>query len=90
MKITDGAKEILNAALQQESANGIRLHTEKSCCGTSLQFELITISTEEQPETINGLSVLMDEETRAWTGTVTIDAENGKLTLHDSASCCCG
>lgn len=90
MKITDGAKEIINAALQQENANSVRLHTEKSCCGTSLQFELVTITTEDHPETINGLSVLMDDETRTWTGTVTIDAENGKLTLHDSASSCCG
>lgn len=51
---------------------------------------LVTITTEDQPEIINGLSVLMDEETRAWTGTVTIDVENGKLTLHDSALFCCG
>lgn len=90
MTITDGAKEIINAALHQENADGIRLHTEKSCCGTSLQFELVTISTADYPETINGLSVLMDDETRAWTGTVTIDAQDGRLTLHDSASSCCG
>lgn len=90
MKITDEAKQLLNKALSEKEVNGIRLRTSRSCCGTSLKFELVTITDEDKPEDINGLSVLMDEETRAWTGTVTIDAEYGRLTLHDSAASCCG
>lgn len=91
MKITDEAKVLIKEALSEKEANSIRLHTSRSCCGTSLQFELVTLTDQDQPETINDLSVLMDNETRAWTGTVTISAEGGSLTLHDSAaSCCCG
>lgn len=89
MKITDEAKLLINEVLAGEKANAIRLHTNRSCCGTSLQFELVTLTDQDQPEIINGLSVLMDKETQAWTGTVTIGAAGGKLTLHDSAASCC-
>lgn len=90
MKITDEAKVLLSKALEEKDANGIRLRTSRSCCGTSLRFELVVVTDKDKPEDINGLSVLMDEETRAWTGTVTIDAADGKLTLYDSAASCCG
>lgn len=90
MKITDKAKVLINKALSEEGTNAIRLHTSRSCCGTSLRFEPVTLTDQDQPEDINGLSVLMDEETRAWTDTVTIDAEYDGLTLHDSAASCCG
>lgn len=91
MNITDNAKALLQAALQQENADGIRLRTKRSCCGTSLQFELVTIPQGEPAETINSLAVLMDEETRAWTQTIVADAQGGRLTLYDSAAaCCCG
>lgn len=90
MEITNKAKALINGELSERGANAIRLRTSRSCCGTSLKFELVTVTDEDKPEDINGLSVLMDEETRAWTGTVTIDAEYGRLTLHDSAASCCG
>lgn len=90
MKITDEAKQLLNKALDEKKADGIRMRTSRSCCGTSLRFELVTVTDQDRPEDINGLSVLMDEETRTWTGTVTIDAEDGRLILHDSAASCCG
>lgn len=90
MKITDEAKVLIDEALTEKGDNAIRLHTSRSCCGTSLRFELVTLTDQDQPETINGLSVLMDEETREWTGTVTIGAAGGRLTLHDSAASCCG
>lgn len=90
MKITDEAKKVINEALTKKKADGMRLRTSRSCCGKSLRFELVTIAGEDQPENINGVSVLMDDETRAWTETITIDAANGSLTLRDSASSCCG
>lgn len=90
MEITNEAKVLINRELSEQGANAIRLRTSRSCCGTSLRFELVSFTNQDQPENINGLSVLMDEETRAWTGTVTIDAADGRLTLHDSAASCCG
>lgn len=88
MEITNEAKKLLEEALAEQDADGIRFHTSRSCCGTSLQLETVKITAGDEPEDINGLSVLMDEETHAWTGTVTIDVENGRLSIHDTASCC--
>lgn len=88
MQITDAAKKIINDALEKEQCNGIRLHTTSSCCGKSLNFELVEIGIDEKAESINGLSVLMVDDTRMCTGTVTVDADGEKLTLINSESCC--
>lgn len=88
MQITDTAKEVIIKALEEEKLNGLRLHTTRSCCGKSLQFELVDVGTEEHGEEINGITVFMDEATREWTGTVTIDAAGGELKLINTGSCC--
>lgn len=88
MQITDAAKKILGEALAEQQCNALRLHTQSSCCGRSLQFELAVLGAEGKAEMINGLSVLMDDDTRKWTGTVTVDADGEKLTLINSESCC--
>jgi len=90
MKITDEAKKLISGELADKNADVIRLHTSHSCCGTSLHFEFLTVSNQDTPENINGLAVLMDKETQAWTDTVTIGAQGGQLTLSDSAASCCG
>ena len=90
MKITDDAKKLIQETLDEEKADAIRLHTSISCCGKSLQFELVKLTGQEQPEIINGLSVLMNQETRAWTNTITLGERRGRLTLTDSAASCCG
>jgi Fe-S cluster assembly iron-binding protein IscA len=90
MKITDGAKKFIQETLDEEKADAIRLRTSNSCCGRSLQFELVKLTGQEQPEMINGLSILMDQETRAWTNTITLGARGNRLTLTDSAASCCG
>lgn len=90
MEITNEAKVLIEEKLAAKKANAIRLRTIRSCCGASLRFELVALDQQDQPVKINGLSVLMDDETRAWIDTVTIGAANGRLTLHDSASSCCG
>lgn len=44
MNIKDKAKKIINEAIIAEKANAIHLHTEHSCCGTSLRIEIININ----------------------------------------------
>lgn len=90
MKITDEANILINKALSKKGADAISLYTSRSCCGASLRFKLVTLTEQDNPEYINGVFVLMDDETRAWTSTVTIDAAEGRLTLHDSTASCCG
>lgn len=89
MQITDAAKEMISGAITEKECNGIQLYTEKSCCGKTLQIALVVISENEKPDSVNGISVLMDDETREWTGNITIDAEGGQLKLIDASSCCC-
>lgn len=88
MQITDAARKIISDAIEAEQCDGVRLYTTRSCCGQSLNFELIKMEANEKSEVINGLYVLMDDDTRQWTGTVTIDADGEKLILINSASCC--
>lgn len=88
MIITDEAKKMIYEGMKEKNADGVRLVTVYSCCGTSLNIELVNLSSEDKAEDINGIKVIMDTETRLWTKTVTIDAEDGGLKLINSASCC--
>lgn len=88
MIITDEAKKVIYEAMKEKNADGVRLETAYSCCGTSLGIELVNVSPEDKAKDINGLKVIMDTETRLWTKTVTIDAEDGRLKLINSTSCC--
>lgn len=90
MKITDEAKKFIQETLTEEKADAIRLHTSNSCCGKSLGFEAVNLTGQEQPDRINDVSILMDQETRAWTDTVTLDVTDGSFTVTDSAASCCG
>ena len=89
MKITDEAAELIREVLTEAGADGLRLRTVRSCCSTSLQVEVVTLTEQDQPEEIGGLQVLMDRETRDWTGPMTIGAAGGRLTLHDPSNACC-
>lgn len=82
-------KKIISEAIAEKGCNGIQLYTEKSCCGRTLQIALVVISENEKADVVNGVSVLMDDETRQWTGSITIDEEGGQLKLIDVSSCCC-
>lgn len=88
MQITDAAKKMISEAIAEKGCNGIQLYTEKSCCGKSLQIALVVIAENEKTDSVNGISVLMDDETREWTENITIDVEGGQLRLV-RASCCC-
>lgn len=90
MKITDDAKKIFDEALADEKANAIRMSTSHSCCGASLSFEAVTLSNQDKPEDINGIAVIMDEETHKWTNGITIDVQGGHFTMSGGAPSCCG
>ncbi|WP_317854784.1 hypothetical protein [Chakrabartyella piscis] len=90
MKITESAKEVIMNILEANGAAALTMFTQSSCCGNSLGFEMVGVIEEEQPEMIDGVPVFMDDETKAWTGEVTIDADGGKLTLINPNSGCAG
>lgn len=89
MKITDKARDIITNALVYNGYNCLRVMTQKSCCGTSVYFVLANLKAGDNPVSINGISVLMDDETQVRAKTVIITTKHGKLMIEDDAPSCC-
>ncbi|ORX23187.1 hypothetical protein BVF91_07855 [Thermoanaerobacterium sp. PSU-2] len=90
MIITDEAKKILEEAFVSNDCDCLKATLQKSCCGTSLVFYLGKLENGDEPVSINGISVLMEDDVRKRAESVTITVENGELAIHDDASsdCC--
>ena len=90
MKITDEARKIIEDSLVSNECDCLQVSLVQSCCGTSLNFELTKSQAGDKPVTINGISVMIDEQAQARAEKITLDAENGELTIQDDTpSCCC-
>ena len=91
MKITDEAKKILEEVLESNNCDCLKATLQKSCCGTSLAFSLSKLEDGDEPTSINGISVLMEDEVEKRAQNVTITVENGELAIQDeqSSGCCC-
>nr|WP_319488632.1 hypothetical protein [uncultured Caproiciproducens sp.] len=90
MKITEEAKSLITKALISNDCDYLQVSQQKSCCGTSLVFGLGKKKTGDEPVSIDGVSVLMDNETKARVEGVTLAAEKDELIIQDDAqSCCC-
>lgn len=91
MKITDGAKQLLENFLQEKGAEGIRLSTVAGCCGPQFTITLDPPIESDKIETINGIKVAFDSQV---TGTeeLTLDIEENQngagLVLIGASSCC--
>lgn len=89
MKITEDAKSLIKAAFDFNDCDCLKVSQQQSCCGTSLQFELIKLQAGEKSVSIDGVPVMMDDQTQTRTEAVTLSAENGELTIQDDRPCCC-
>jgi hypothetical protein len=90
MKITDEAKILIAEALVSNDCDCLEVTLQQSCCGTSLDFALAKLEVGEKPILVNGISVMMDDQTQAKTETVTLLTEDGELVIQDETqSCCC-
>lgn len=90
MKITDEARSLISDELVANDYDCLQVTLVPSCCGTSLNFELAKLSQDDKTVSINGISVLMDNETHERAETVTLAVENGELVIEDDAPSCCG
>ncbi|GAU79917.1 hypothetical protein [Fusibacter sp. 3D3] len=90
MKITNEAKTMLEGAFGSNDCDCLKAVLQKSCCGTSLVFNLAKLEDGDEPTSINGISVLMEDDVKERSDTVTITVENGELAIQDEASsgCC--
>jgi hypothetical protein len=91
MKITDEAKLLIKEALVSHDCDCLQVTLERSCCGgTTSNFTPSKLTSDNNPDSINGISVLMDNRTRAMTETITIAEKDGELIIQDDRpSCCC-
>lgn len=91
MKITDGAKQLLENFLSEKGAEGIRLSTTAGCCGPQFAISLDAPQKSDTIQTINGIQVAFDSKV---TGTeeLTLDKEENQdgagLVLTGGKSCC--
>jgi Fe-S cluster assembly iron-binding protein IscA len=91
MKITDGAKQLLENVLTENGAEGIRLYSVAGCCGPQFALSLDVPQESDDTKTINGIKVAFDSQI---TGTeeLTLDKEETQegagLVLLGASSCC--
>lgn len=60
MKITDGAKELLEEVLKENRAEGIRLYYTEGCCGPQFALSLDAPEEGDSVQNVNGIKVAMD------------------------------
>ncbi len=90
MKITNDAKTMLQELFTSNNCNCLKAKVQQSCCGTSLVFNLAKLEDGSNATSINGISVLMEDDVKQRAETVTIAVEDGELAILDEeASSCC-
>lgn len=89
MKITDEAKAIINETLAKNECDCLKAMLQKSCCGTSVYISLTKLKPGDEPVSINGVPVMMDNEVKERAETITLATENGKLIIKDDKPSCC-
>ena len=91
MKITDGAKQLLESFLKEKGAEGIRLYSIAGCCGPQFAISLDKPEESDMIQTINGIKVAFDSQITG-TDELTLDKEENKegagLVLIGANSCC--
>jgi hypothetical protein len=91
MKITDGAKQILESFLNEKGATGIRLYNVAGCCGPQFAISLDGPMESDTIQTINGIQVAFDSKVSG-TEELTLDKEENQdgsgLVLLGASSCC--
>ena len=92
MKITDGAKQLLENFLTKKGAEGIRIFSIAGrLCGSQFSMNLSSPKETDKIETINGIQVAFDSQVTDHEE-LTIDIEEGqnrpKLVLIGGSSCC--
>ncbi|WKY43767.1 hypothetical protein Q5O14_14175 [Eubacteriaceae bacterium ES2] len=93
MIITDQAKSVLKEKMKESGQDALQIALQEGCCGTTVYFTFTTSKPEDQAVMINGINVLMADQTLAKVKAVTIKTDSqGKLQVEDGAQssrgCC--
>lgn len=91
MKITDGARQLLEGFLNEKGAEGIRLSSVAGCCGPQFSISLDQPQETDKVETINGIKVAIDSQVVGVEELILDKEENENgvgLVLNGASSCC--
>ena len=90
MTITQEAKSLLDKVFETNGYDCLKASLQESCCGKSLVLSMAKLDDKDEPVTIDGVSVLMNNETKERAKSVTLTTRKGKLVLQDEATtgCC--
>lgn len=89
MKITPSAKEALLQVFAENQADGLEAILQESCHGLMPVLQVVRFEEGDQPEMIDGIAVLMDENTKPALENLSIDLQDGELVLFGLQGCCC-
>lgn len=89
MKITNDAKKMLEEIFASNEGKCLKGSLQQSCCGTSLIFNLAKLEDGDDPDSINGISVLMEDSVKERAENITIAVKNGELTIQDATPSGC-
>lgn len=91
MKITDGAKQLLENILSEKGAEGVRLYSTAGCCGPQFALSLDSPLDTDKVELINGIKVAFESQIEG-TEALTLDKEENEngagLVLIGASNCC--
>lgn len=91
MKITDGAKQLLEKVLSENGADGIRLYSVAGCCGPQFALSLDAPQDSDTINIINGIKVAIDQNILE-TEELTLDKDESQdgagLVIIGGSSCC--
>lgn len=89
MIITNEAKNLLQAVLVENDADGIRLSLTEGCCGSQFALSLDKPKETDTLITVNEIKVAVDAQIQG-TDHLTLDKEKDseQLVLLGASSCC--
>ncbi|MCF0106832.1 MAG: hypothetical protein HUJ53_08730 [Holdemanella sp.] len=90
MQITDNARDVLKAMLEEKNMNAIVFASTGEGMNTQITMDIAAVS--EPDMIINGLNVMMDHQTFVLLQDIGLDYTQGSLVLYNlnAGSCGCG
>ena len=89
MKITENAKQVIETAFQENGFDmvGFSLEKDEASQGTAISLALVKEAADQRTISIDGLKIAVSKSDEAMLEDVTLDAEDGVLTLHSDGCC---
>lgn len=90
LTITNSAAEMLKNLIKENGADGLQAFMAQSCCSASPAFQMVRFEEGDQPEIINEIPVLMDDDVKGEIDQAIIDVADGELAVFLPAAGGCG